>query len=52
MTLDGKSPNKIAEYLTYQKVSIPIVHKGEPRAKDVTENDGFGIWKRQAWNFN
>ncbi len=48
LALDGKSPNKIAEILTLKKISIPIVHKKEPRAKDVTENDGYGIWKRQT----
>lgn len=48
MALDGKSPNKIAETLTLKKIPIPIVHKKEPRAKDVTENDGYGIWKRQT----
>ena len=48
LALDGKSPNKIAEILTLKKISIPIVHKKEPRAKDVVENDGYGIWKRQT----
>ena len=48
LALEGKSPNKIAEYLTLKKIPIPIVHKQEPRAKDITENDGFGIWKRQT----
>ena len=48
LALEGKSPNKIAEHLTYKKIPIPIVHKQEPRAKDITENDGFGIWKRQT----
>ena len=48
LALEGKSPNKIAEYLTLKKIPIPIVHKGEPRGKNVVENDGFGIWKRQT----
>lgn len=48
MALDGKSPNKIAEYLTLKKIPIPIVHKQEPRAKYVTENEGLGIWRRQT----
>mgnify|MGYP004523660501 CR=1 FL=1 len=48
LALMGKSPNKIAETLTLKKIPIPIVHKKEPRAKDVTENDGLGIWKRQT----
>lgn len=48
LALEGKSPNKIAETLTLKKIPIPIVHKKEPRAKDVTENDGYGIWKRQT----
>ena len=48
LALEGKSSNKIAEYLTYKKIPIPIVHKQEPRAKDINENNGFGIWKRQT----
>lgn len=48
LALEGKSPNKIAEHLTLKKIPIPIVYKGEPRAKDVVENDGYGIWKRQT----
>ncbi|MGC8000477.1 recombinase family protein, partial [Salmonella enterica] len=48
LALDGYSPNKIAESLTLKKIPIPIVHKKEPRAKNVTENDGYGIWKRQT----
>jgi DNA invertase Pin-like site-specific DNA recombinase len=48
LALEGKSPNKIAEYLTLKKIPIPIVHKHEPRANNVSENDGFGIWKRQT----
>ena len=48
LALEEQSPNKIAEYLTFKKIPIPIVHKGEPRAKNITENDGFGIWKRQT----
>ena len=48
LALEGYSPNKIAESLTLKKIPIPIVHKKEPRAKDVTENDGYGIWKRQT----
>lgn len=31
-----------------RKIVIPIVHKQEPRAKFVTENDGYGIWRRQT----
>ena len=46
--LEGISLNKIAEHLTHSKIPIPIVHKGEPRARYITENDGFGIWKRQT----
>ena len=48
LALEGKSSNKIAEYLTIKKIPIPIVYKQEPRAKKVWENDGFGIWKRQT----
>ena len=48
MALEGKSPNKIAEMLTLRKVPTPIVHKKDPRASKVTENDGLGIWKRQT----
>lgn len=48
LALEGKSPGKIAEILTLKKIPIPIVHKKEPRAKDVTDNDGYGIWKRQT----
>ena len=48
LALEGYSPNKIAESLTLKKIPIPIVHKKEPRAKNVTENEGFGIWKRQT----
>lgn len=48
LALEGKSPGKIAEALTLKKIPIPIVHKKEPRAKGVTENDGYGIWKRQT----
>ena len=48
LALEGKSPRKIAEILTLKKIPIPIIHKGEPRGKNITENDGFGIWKRQT----
>lgn len=48
LTLEGKSPNKIAEHLTLKKIPIPIVNKQEPRAKNITENEGYGIWKRQT----
>lgn len=48
LALEGKSPNKIAEILTLKKIPIPIVHKKEPRAQNIIENDGFGIWKRQT----
>lgn len=46
--LEGKSLNWIADNLTRRKVPIPIVYKQEPRGKNVVENDGFGIWKRQT----
>ena len=48
MTLEGKSPYKIAKYLTNKKIPIPIVHKKEPRSKKIVENDGNGIWRRQT----
>ena len=48
LALAGDSPKKIADTLTIKKVPIPIIHKKDPRAKNVTDNDGFGIWKRQT----
>lgn len=48
MALDGISPKKIADVLTLRKIPIPIVHKKEYRAKDVVDNGGLGIWKRQT----
>ena len=48
LALEGYSPKKIADLLTMRKIAIPIVHKQEPRAKLVTENDGYGIWRRQT----
>jgi len=48
LALKGESPQKIAETLTYRKIPIPIVHKKDFRAKNIVENDGFGIWKRQT----
>lgn len=48
LALDGITIQKIAETLTLRKVPIPIVHKKESRASSVTENDGYGIWKRQT----
>lgn len=48
LALDGMTPQKIGETLTRRKVPIPIVHKKDPRAKEITENEGYGIWKRQT----
>lgn len=48
LALEGKSPGKIAEILTLKKIPIPIIHKNDPRSKNVYENDGYGIWKRQT----
>ena len=48
LTLEGKSYTFIADSLTNRKVPIPIVYKQDPRAKTITDNDGFGIWKRQT----
>lgn len=48
MALAGNSPNKIAHQLTIEKIPIPIVYKREPRAAQVKENDGYGIWKPQT----
>ena len=48
LALSGIGVAKIAEILTRKKIPIPIVYKQENRAKNVTENDGYGIWKRQT----
>ncbi len=48
LALDGKTPSNIAQILTLKKIPIPIVYKKDPRAKNVVENDFFGIWKRQT----
>lgn len=50
MILEGKTISWIANKLTIKKIPIPIVYKQEPRGKKVTENDGYGIWKRQTIN--
>ena len=44
--IEGLGISKICHNLTDSKVPIPIVHKKDPRAKHVTENDGNGIWKK------
>ena len=48
LAMDGTSPTKIADILTSRKIPIPIVYKNDVRSKTVTDNDGFGIWKRQT----
>lgn len=48
LAFDGMTPQKIAETLTMKKIPIPVVYKKEKRANNITENDGFGIWKRQT----
>lgn len=44
--LGGFSMTKICHELTDAKIPIPIVYKKEPRGLMVTENDGYGVWKR------
>ncbi len=48
LALAGQSPSKIAEYLTLKKIPIPMVYKGDPRAKKIHDNEELGIWKRQT----
>ncbi len=48
LALEGMSPRKIAEILTIKRIPIPVVYKQEPRAKNITDNDGYGIWRRQT----
>lgn len=48
MALAGNSPQKIAHQLTLEKIPIPVVYKKEPRAAQITENDGYGIWRSQT----
>lgn len=48
MALQGNKCNKIASTLTSEKIPIPIVYKKEGRGLDVTENDGYGIWRPQT----
>lgn len=50
LALEGKSPKNIADTLTIKKIPIPVVYKQEPRAKQITDNDGYGIWRRQTVN--
>lgn len=44
--LEGLSLQKICDNLTESKVPIPIVYKKEPRGLMVSENDGFGVWRK------
>lgn len=46
--LEGIGIVKICRRLTNLKIPIPIVYKKEPRGLNVTENDGFGIWKHST----
>lgn len=48
LALEGKSPKNIADTLTMKKIPIPVVYKQETRAKQITDNDGYGIWRRQT----
>lgn len=48
MALNGNGCCKIARQLSDEKVPIPIVYKKESRGALVTENDGFGIWRKQT----
>lgn len=43
--LEGLGVTQICRKLTESKIAIPIVYKKEPRGLEVTENEGFGIWK-------
>lgn len=46
--LEGLGVTKICRRLTDLKIAIPIVYKKEPRGLEVTENEGFGIWKHST----
>ncbi len=48
LALKRTSLGKIAETLTLKKIPIPIIYKNDPRAKNICENDGYGIWRRQT----
>src|SRR5574344_947616 len=48
LALEGYSPTKIAELFTRKHIPIPVIYKNEIRGKEITENDGYGIWKRQT----
>lgn len=45
MALEGKGIKAIANKLTEMKIPIPCVYKKESRARDITDNDGNGIWR-------
>lgn len=45
LALEGYTIYNICNQLTDLKIPIPIVYKKETRAKNITENDGYGIWK-------
>ena len=45
LALDGYGMNYICNKLSDMKIPIPIVYKGETRAKGITINDGCGVWK-------
>lgn len=48
MNIEGLGVTKICNKLTQDKIPIPIVYKKEPRGLEVTENEGFGIWKHST----
>lgn len=45
LALEGYGMNTICHRLTDMNIPIPIVHKKEPRASKITDNNGNGIWK-------
>ena len=45
LALEGHTVYNICTRLTDLQIPIPIVYKKESRAKNITDNDGYGIWK-------
>lgn len=48
LALQGMGLKSIAFTLTRKKIPIPIVYKKETRGLNVTENDGYGVWKHST----
>jgi len=48
LALEGYGMNTICHRLTNLGYPIPIVYKNDPRAKNVTDNHGLGIWKHST----